>query len=79
MCGRAYETSSHIPRCTLYTECGEGLQDRVNNFSECMVYWDRVVKKRSELMKTMQRPILGCDLSSLDTGSESDSTNNHDG
>ena len=50
LCGRAYETSSHIPRCNLYRECGVGLSDRINDFTECMMYWDRVIVKKRELL-----------------------------
>ena len=58
LCGRAFETSSHITRCALYSECEAGLRDRVNNFSECMLYWDRVVEKKRRLLERMPRPTL---------------------
>ena len=69
LCGKAYETSSHIPRCNLYVDCEVGLRDRINNFTECMLYWDRVVEKKRNLLAQVERPVLDSSTSAR-SGSE---------
>ena len=70
LCSKGYETSSHIPRCALYEDCEAGLADRISNFSECMIFWDRVLKRKKELQLSLSRPVLG----SIDTDRGSSSS-----
>ena len=70
LCSKGYETSSHIPRCALYEDCDAGLADRISNFSECMIFWDRVLKRKKELQLSLSRPVLG----SIDTDRGSSSS-----
>ena len=73
LCGKGYETSQHVKRCSLYQVCEVGLPDRLTNPFQISEYWGRIFALKARLGATTHR-IQGGSPSVLSSATASPTT-----